>query len=103
MGKKYLCILLLLLNGCSSSDNKPPLNPGERAAQKAAGICVSGNCRDGEGVWKYDDGRRYEGSFIAGRPGGTGLIYMTTGSEFSGKFKYGQYDGYGDVLYGNGT
>ena len=102
MYKHLLCILFLLSSGCATEEKKATLNPAELAAQKAAGTCVSGNCKDGEGVWKYNDGRRYEGSFIAGRPGGKGTIYLLSGSEFSGIFKYGQYDGQGDVVYGNG-
>jgi len=103
MRKIILCIILFLLSGCAGDEQNRVLNPRERAARKNAGICFSGNCQNGEGVWKYDDGRRYEGSFIAGRPGGTGIVYLISGSEFSGRFKYGQYDGHGDVLYGNGV
>jgi len=97
-----LCLLFLFAGGCGGKDKNNKINSAELAAQKAAGVCVSGNCKDGIGVWQYNDGRRYEGSFIAGRPGGDGTVYLPSGSAFSGKFKYGQYDGQGDVVYANG-
>ena len=97
-----LLLPILLTSGCGWFQG------GQGSAEtstkkKAAGTCISGNCKNGEGVWKYDDGRLYEGSFIADRPGGYGVITLRSGSEYSGKFKYGQYDGDGDILFSDGT
>ena len=78
--------------------------PGKSEEQKkAAGTCIKGNCTDGEGIWHYNNGRQYEGTFIAGRPGGRGVLTLPSDAEYWGKFKYGQYDGDGDVVFRDGT
>ncbi|MCF8056407.1 MAG: hypothetical protein K9K37_07190 [Desulfocapsa sp.] len=94
--------ILCLTTGCATIVQTDSSEP-EKKVEDSAGTCVSGDCQNGEGVWKYDDGRRYEGSFIAGRPGGEGVIYLVSGSEYDGQFKYGLYDGGGNVLFGDGS
>ena len=102
--KKTISLLLssmLLTSSCTWST--PPKNTRGKTPKKIEGSCLSGNCANGEGVWRYNDGRRYEGNFIAGKPSGLGTIFMPSGSTYEGKFKYGQYDGGGYVLFDDGS
>lgn len=95
-----LLLSILLTSGCGV------LGLGKdstSASKKMTGTCLAGNCTDGEGKWRYDNGRIYRGAFIAGRPGGYGVLTLPSGAEYSGRFKYGQYDGDGDVVFADST
>ena len=105
--KRYYIISALLLpllftSGCGGLwTGKVSKTPSGK--KKIAGTCIAGNCIDGEGKWRFDNGRVYEGTFTAGRPGGRGVLTLPSGAEYSGRFKYGQYDGDGDVLFADST
>lgn len=61
-----------------------------------AGRCVSGNCTEGEGIYLYDDLKRYEGEFHNATADGTGTIHYPAGAWYEGDV----YDG---RPHGNGT
>ena len=56
--------------------------------------CLSGNCVDGFGTYKYNNGN-YTGFFRAGKKDGFGIYQWTTGSIHTGNWKNDVNDGYG--------
>lgn len=64
--------------------------------------CVSGNCRNGQGVFGYADGSRYEGYFKNGKPDLNGTFYYPNGDKYVGSFVNGQPNGKGRLYHTNG-
>ena len=60
--------------------------------------CLTGNCKNGEGVMAYVDGSKYEGQFTNGKINGTGTWYYPNNDKYVGNFKDNQLDGKG-ILY----
>jgi hypothetical protein len=54
--------------------------------------CISGNCRNGTGVFVFPNGNRYEGEFRSGIPMGYGTMYYKNGVVLKGKWKWGKPD-----------
>ncbi len=75
----------------------PTLLPG-LAAQ-----CLSGDCTNGYGVYRYPSGARYEGNFRNGEIDGTGTCYYTDGSVYSGQWVARYPEGKGTKTYPDGT
>jgi hypothetical protein len=48
--------------------------------------CISGDCKDGKGIFAYPDGSKYEGEFRAGKIGGYGIWYFPNGDKYVGSF-----------------
>jgi hypothetical protein len=59
--------------------------------------CISGNCTDGQGLFAYPDGSRYEGQFYDGKPEGWGTFYDVNGDQFTGSFQAGYRHGNGKL------
>lgn len=57
--------------------------------------CVSGNCRDGSGIYLYPSGAKYVGQFEAGRITGIGTCYYVNGSKYQGEWLNGFPEGKG--------
>lgn len=97
-------------------------NNANDAEQESKG-CLAGDCQNGEGVFVYDDGSKYEGHFErGGRNGfgqhwfangeryegtwkdnemhGTGTKFLVTGKKLSGVWHMGEYAGDTDGKYG---
>ncbi len=64
--------------------------------------CISGNCEDGRGVFKYDGGDRYEGQFLEGKRNGQGVYYWASGNKYDGEWLNGEQHGRGIMTYTNG-
>ncbi len=60
--------------------------------------CISGNCRNGIGVYLDEEGNRYVGYFKRHKPSGKGICYYPNGSRYDGNWKAGLPNGEG-VLY----
>ncbi len=60
--------------------------------------CLTGNCKNGEGVLAYVDGSKYEGQFTNGKINGTGTWYYPNNDKYVGNFKDNQFHGKG-ILY----
>ncbi|WP_246057473.1 hypothetical protein [Leptospira gomenensis] len=58
--------------------------------------CKSGNCNNGNGIFVYDSGEVYSGSFKNEQRHGFGSIQYKDGDRFSGGFRF-------DKKYGPGT
>jgi hypothetical protein len=64
--------------------------------------CISGNCDNGQGVFAYPNGDRYEGAFRNGKPDGFGTFYYINNEKYVGNFKAGLRHGNGKLEKSNG-
>jgi hypothetical protein len=64
--------------------------------------CVSGNCRDGSGIYIYPSGNKYVGQFTNGRITGIGTCYYTDGSKYQGEWLNGLPEGKGVKVFVDG-
>jgi hypothetical protein len=64
--------------------------------------CISGNCKDGNGIYVFDNGDRYEGSFKSNLQEGYGIYNWSTGIKYEGIWAAGQQNGEGKVTYKDG-
>ena len=62
------------------------------------GICVSGNCENGFGIKRYQDGTIYIGNWWNETPGGQGTIIWGDGTIYVGNFDNGKYHGDGTFM-----
>lgn len=65
--------------------------------------CLAGDCSDGEGVFAYPDGSKFEGQFLAGKPDGWGTFHFTNGDRYIGSFKFGFQHGKGTLYHPDET
>lgn len=72
-----LTIIILLLAGCSSLPSQ------EREKDSP---CISGNCTNGYGTFKYNNGDRYVGYFSNGKRNGQGTYSVPNRVEYSGNW-----------------
>ena len=78
------------------SDNKIKKVDNLFANMKSTTKCVAGDCINGTGVYMYKDGSKYSGEFKNGKRDGFGNLKLSGGTEIIGQSKQ-------DVFYGNGT
>ncbi len=64
--------------------------------------CLSGDCRNGIGMWAYADGSKYEGEFKAGNIHGQGTFHYADGDKYIGQFESNFAHGRGTVYHANG-
>ena len=57
--------------------------------------CISGNCNNGYGIKKYNDGTLYIGDWWNDLPSGNGTTIWPDGSIYVGEFIEGAYNGRG--------
>lgn len=50
--------------------------------------CISGNCKDGTGIYMYPSGAKYIGQFKDGEIHGVGTCYYTDGSTYRGEWSH---------------
>ena len=65
--------------------------------------CVSGDCRNGQGVYIYPSGAKYIGSFQDGEIHGVGTVYYTDGSRYQGNWEHRYPHGEGVKVFKDGT
>ncbi|GAB4499744.1 MAG: hypothetical protein OHK0019_37260 [Saprospiraceae bacterium] len=61
--------------------------------------CISGDCKNGQGIFAYPDGSKYEGQFLKGKFHGQGVFYFANGDKYEGEFKENYPDGQGTRTY----
>lgn len=64
--------------------------------------CLSGNCKNGNGIYAYPDGSKYEGGFVNGKFDGEGTFWFADGDRYVGHFKENYPDGHGTRFLNNG-
>jgi len=57
--------------------------------------CLTGDCQNGEGVFAYPDGSKFEGHFANGKFDGQGIFSFANGDKYVGHFKENYPDGVG--------
>jgi hypothetical protein len=65
--------------------------------------CLNGNCTEGNGVYAYPDGSRYEGTFRKGKIEGSGTFLDADGNKYIGEFKNNFPNGKGTLKRADGT
>ncbi|MEM9918556.1 MAG: caspase family protein [Bacteroidota bacterium] len=65
--------------------------------------CISGDCKEGEGVFAYADGSKFEGQFRSGRLDGWGTWYFPNGEKYIGAFKNNFMHGRGTLYAADGS
>ena len=63
--------------------------------------CLRGNCIDGEGEMRFDDGSRYVGQWRASRRHGRGIEYRANGGVLDGEWQDDRPKGYGTYRFTN--
>jgi hypothetical protein len=66
-------------------------------------VCISGDCKNGNGQMRYPDGRVYVGWFLNGKPHFTGEMKYPDGKVYRGQFLNGQFHGKGMLMMPDGT
>lgn len=64
--------------------------------------CLSGDCKNGPGIFAYPDGSKYEGDFANGKFNGNGVFHFANGDKFMGQFKNNFPHGTGTRELANG-
>lgn len=59
------------------------------------GQCVSGNCKDGRGIYVFKSQERYEGEWKNSLMNGTGKYYFANGGIYEGQWRNGKTHGQG--------
>lgn len=65
--------------------------------------CLSGDCKNGAGVFAYPDGSKYEGQFLNGKFSGQGTFVFPNGDSYTGNFKDNYPHGQGTRVHADGT
>jgi hypothetical protein len=64
--------------------------------------CVSGDCDNGFGIYKYSDGSVYSGEFKNLYRHGQGTYYWQNGDKYTGTWIMNNYEGQGTYTYADG-
>ncbi len=64
--------------------------------------CISGECTNGQGIYAYPDGSKYDGFFRHGKPDVSGTFYHPNGDKYVGAFSQGVRHGKGRMYFSNG-
>ena len=70
--------------------------------------CIQGNCKNGQGTWRYDDGAKYVGEFknggffSFGERHGQGTYTWAGGDKYVGEWKDGKKHGQGTYTWADG-
>jgi hypothetical protein len=65
--------------------------------------CISGNCVNGKGIYKFANGAEYDGDFADSLMSGFGVIVWQNKDKYLGDFKAGIRTGKGKYYYANGN
>ncbi|RME07911.1 MAG: hypothetical protein D6816_06145, partial [Bacteroidetes bacterium] len=64
--------------------------------------CISGDCKNGTGIFLYPSGAKYVGQFKDGEIHGVGACYYSDGSVYRGEWKNRFPDGLGTKTLADG-
>ncbi|MCP5159706.1 MAG: protein kinase [Gammaproteobacteria bacterium] len=87
--------------------SEPPTREPERQVAtlgRQATDCLSGNCENGRGTYRYSDGSEYSGDFRNAKMHGQGTyIYANRGEKYVGEWRNGIINGQGAYYYRSGN
>ena len=66
------------------------------------GQCTSEDCLNGQGIYVFPDGKKYEGEYQKGYQHGHGIYTWPDGGNYVGEFKDGQFNGKGTQTWAQG-
>ncbi len=97
----YIKKLLLTKN------NEKQYTPGKIEKQATSNGIYEGTFNiygeyDGYGIYKFNNGEKYEGEYKNGIKNGKGKYTFSNGDIYEGEYKNGLRDGEGDYIYKNG-
>lgn len=72
------------------------------SATLSAGSCLQGNCYSGDGIYRFDNGGKYQGGFRNGKMHGQGDYLSRNGNQYRGEWYYGRRQGKGTMWFSNG-
>ena len=75
---------------------------GQYVEAKLAG-CIAGDCENGYGVYLYEDGTKYMGSFASSKPTKQAAVFFTNGDKYIGSWVDAQMNGQGTLYKGDGA
>ena len=64
--------------------------------------CLSGNCQNGTGKYRYGSGSVYTGQFVNGQREGKGKMAFANSNIYEGQFAQNKMQGEGTMTYSNG-
>ncbi len=64
--------------------------------------CLSGNCQNGIGKFRFQNGAVYEGHMVYGQLNGIGTLHYTNGDVYSGSWKMNKREGEGVLMNKSG-
>ena len=85
-----------------AKSNKPSTKP-KKEEEKVQTGCVSGNCKNGKGIYIYPSGAIYIGEFKDGEIHGIGACYYSDGSKYQGEWNFRYPEGRGTKTFADGT
>lgn len=65
--------------------------------------CIEGNCKEGDGIYIYQDHSIYIGRFENQKANGYGTCYYSTGTRYVGEWRDHEFHGKGTYFYEDGT
>jgi hypothetical protein len=71
-------------------------------ANELSAQCLSGNCQNGTGTFRYPNGMKYTGRFVNGQREGSGKLAFPDRRTYEGQFVRGRMQGQGTMTYVNG-
>jgi hypothetical protein len=94
----FLCVAVLLMGGCSMRQGVVDFGDG-----RYEGGFDSEGRRNGNGIYHWNNGDRYEGPFLRGKRHGQGGFIWANGDKYTGGYRNGKKHGHGSYNWINGA